>query len=374
MKEDKLFMVIANGEEQGRQVTMDYDTKTTLGHLYNFLKAHFPNKQIKIHIVDDRPLSLCSHSIVLIGEQFLKDVFPFSETIPISITELGEVTTVLVKGLGIENIYSVHSTDTVSLLKEYIIRDEQEHIKYDDLVICLAGCQEAVDENMTISDAGVQNFGSINISKKVKGGSNGPFGMIDVFNEKARRRGEFGNGPQWRATDPGFSIIGVCQNKACKANGQDVVSNNGLGTFNFKTARKQCPICRHNIGAENLVFSSCFYSIRGIGANEKVERCINWRRVDDFFEYWDPNVANNKKWKSVRISTRDHALAKTVPNNPKVKEAPIAENCVVCMNRMHSAQNITMLKCCHSFHSNCFNRWKVNEISKGTRRGCPECR
>lgn len=371
MKE--LFMVVANGEEQGRQVTMHYDTKTTFEHLYTFLNTHFRNKQIKIHVVDDRPLSLCSHSIVLIGNQFLNDVFPFPETIPISITELGEVATVLVKGLGVENIYSVHSTDTVSLLKEFIIRDEQEGIKYDELIVCIAGNQDALDENMTISEAGVQNFGSLNICKKVRGGNKGPFGLIDVFNDKARRQGEFGDSPDWRIINPGFSIYGVCRNKVCKAKGQDVVWNNGLGIFNFETARKQCPLCRHNIVAANILFSSCFYSIRGTAENGKVERCINWRRVDDFFEYWDPDVAKNKKWKSVRISTRDHALARTVPNNPKVKEAPIADNCMVCMERMHLSQPITMSKCCHSFHTNCLNRWKINEISKGTRRACPEC-
>lgn len=374
MAEDKLFMVVANGEEQGREIFMDYNEKTTLAHLYHFLKARFQNKEVKIHIVDDRPLSICSHSIVLIGDRLLKDVFPFSGTIPISITELGEITTVIVKGLGIENIYSVHSTDKVSLLKEYIIRDGQEHILYEELVISIAGYQEPLDENMTVSEAGVQNFCNLNINKRVKGGGKGLIGMIDVFNDKARRQGDFGAAPDWRTIEPGFSVYGVCGNKACKANGQEVVWNNGLGTFNLHTAQKQCPMCRHKIDASNLFFSNCFYSIRAISENNNVERCINWRRIGDFFEYWDPNVAKNKKWKFVRIIAKDLALGKTVRNNTEVKEAPIAENCVVCMERMHTAQNITMLKCCHSFHFNCLNRWRVNEVSKGTKRGCPECR
>lgn len=367
-----LLVHVSSGEYEGKQYSFPYDATTTLNDLKRIAQVEFPNKNIKLHVKDDKPISLCPQSLSLYGDKLVKSVFPFAEIVPISVTDYGPIYTVRVNGFEETKLYSFHSTTPVAVLKTRILNDEQgkKTLCEDDVAFYLDGSEKELDENMSLSQAGLENASTVNLIEKVHGGSKIVGSTVDVFNDKAMRTGHFRPAPRWRNIGAGLATEGICLNRNCEAFNQNVLANHRIGTFNIEGIKSMCPICNMVINAPRIYFALCFYTIRGHASNEAVQRYIPWRRIGHYFQYWDREEAGVKNWTFMQITTRRLELSKPVPNNPAVLEAPIADNCTVCMGGMEPTQNITMLKCCHSFHSACINAWNARN---NTMDNCPQC-
>lgn len=365
-----LPLVISFGKDVGRVMDIPFDDRTTLNDVNTMIRPKFPGQHIKMDIKDGKPISLCPQSLLLHGALLVKDIFLPNETVFISVTNYSPSYTVRVKGLESERIYSIHSSASIGLLKSLIVYDESETKSEDETSLYLDGSGEELNKNMTLQEAGLKESCTLTAIQKVLGGKSSTFGMIDVFNDKALVNKTFGTGTVWNILHPGFAIEGICENKNCVAFRQPVDSNHGFGVFNFNNVQQQCPMCHSEINGTQLFFSSCFYSIRGVAADETVQRIIPWRRVGDYYQHWNPEKAKTRNWINVQITTRQLELAKPVPNSPIIREAPIADNCTVCMGGMQPSQKITMLKCCHSYHTNCINEWKSRRNTNGN---CPQC-
>lgn len=357
-------------ESDGKLVSFSYKPSTDLSQLYTVMARQFPKKHIKLHVNDGPPISFSPDSLSVIGNVLVSDVFPYQESVPLSVTEYGQKLQIRLKCSDSESVLSLHSTESIALLKLFAGDDESHLERTNDLRMRLDGHQEFLEESKTLEESGVEQLAIIHLEPILRGGSGSTFGMIDVFNDHALRSyGPNPAAPRWRVLFPGFAAEGYCTNQVCEASGDMPISNHGFGVFNFDKVDFRCPICSNQIVATNLLFCMCFYSIRGFGKGETVQRLVPWRKIRDKYHTWDPQEAAVKQWKSMQITTRHWRFGMAVPGNSTVREAPIQDNCSVCMKGMKVSPDISMLRCTHSFHRNCINAWQSRNLG----RNCPQC-
>lgn len=374
MERKSIPLIVRHGDNEGSELYLPCSSITNIYHLHQFLMERFGDKNFRLHRLHDKPISLCSHSLHVHGNELIKNVFPFSKQIPISCTEHGSTVSVRVRGRDADDICTLHTSDSVSLLKHLTTHSENTRSEVGELSVYIDGSQEELNENQTLFEAGITQFSSVLITSKVIGGASNSFPMVDVFNDSAIRIINLEPAPVWRRIYPGFSLHGTCMSSTCVVAKGTVYWSNRMGVFNYNTALKLCPMCKLNMNVKSYGFYRCFYTIRGINADQATEHHIPWRRVGDVYQTWCPETSGVRNWSFVQIITRPLELARTVPDNPKTKEAPIADNCGICMTDMrYGRREIRMLSCCHSFHTDCYNRWELNEATKNTKRRCPDC-
>lgn len=166
----------------------------------------FGDKQFRLHRLPEKPISLCSHSFHVHANELIKCALPLSKHIPVSCTEHAPTGSVRVRGKDAEGLCTLHTSDSVSLLKQLNIHREHNRSDDVDLSVYIDGSQEELDQNQTLLEAGIKQFSSLLVTSKVIGGAPKSFRMVDVFNENTIRNIKFGPGGVGRTIYPGFSI------------------------------------------------------------------------------------------------------------------------------------------------------------------------
>lgn len=370
-----LIMIVRSGSYEGTRLSMRYDSACSLDDLNGFLQRKFPKKLVRIHVPDDTPLSICSHSLFTVRKNLIADVFPFPQQVGLAILEHGSLIHVRVKGMGSEKLLCLHKTDTVQLLKTISLQDEGSNINDEDIKIAIEGHWGDIDEDLTLAEAGILNMTCLHINIVLKECKENKRSTVNVPDEdQIRTKKSSGKSRDFSLLRHGLSIEGICRNKQCRAHIEPVICYHGFGLFLFHNLRNQCPACKSNVRINNFIFVSCFHRIQGqILKGAPLSQVVNWTKVRNAYRIWDPKKAAVNEWAVMEFSTRPLNLSMIVDGNMNVKDAPIDHTCAVCMGKMRIGDNLHMLTCCHSFHSVCFSKWSVVKVALKTGQTCPIC-
>ena len=71
--------------------------------------------------------------------------------------------------------------------------------------------------------------------------------------------------PNWREVCKGINLIGVCENKNCKAYNQEVYAKIHDENYNItkNNGLMECPICNTKCLSKNIAFYNCYYNCYG---------------------------------------------------------------------------------------------------------------
>lgn len=369
-------MLLIDGAEQGRILSLACTPKTTFHNLNKLLLDEFGDMHFRIQINEASSVSLCKHSIKVIGDRSVLDAILPINALPLSVSANGEEIQLRVKDCeGKSTVISIHESDSIATLK-MLIEHDLGISKYDQ-VLTFPNGSIFFNEEDTILKLGVSNLSTIDVSVELKGGAN-PMGnrtsaMTDVFNDLAKRDRNWGSGPEWRTHRPGFVIGGICKSPRCTAFEKDVRCNKGFGSFNLSKTKPFCPICSKQVIGHNLYFNNCFFTVRAVNAETREKKTLPWTRIGNFYRTWDSKIAGMKNWSFMQVVTREEAMAMRVPNNVLVHEAPMSRDCSICFKWMEQVSDACMLQCCHSFHKSCWSKWKNNKSSNRVSVQCPNC-
>lgn len=374
-------MIVTNGSCLGEESSFIYDEETTFKHLKDHLVSKYGEKDIRIFIDEFGPQSLCSHAIIHIHSNKLRNSLMPSWCIPLSITNLGEDICIRVRYTGDQlKIVRIHKSDCVVVLKAMI--EESTGVKREYQKLSFSGFTKNVKDSDRLEDLGVSSYSIIEVGQHVKGGRApaSRCSMVDTFNQSAEVHVPFDNtAPIWRTVSPGLCTIGICNNNNCNAFNQDVYCSHEMGPYDLIESHDRCPSCRSSIQALNIGFSDCFYTIRGVKADSNEEFRMQWTRIQSGFQTWDPASAGTCEWSLFQIVTRPLHSAH-VPESQireivvRTENIPVTPNCAICFESLNPMQKVHVLTCGHSFHFDCFKKLKLIMQRNGNRLTCPLCR
>lgn len=128
--------------------------------------------------------------------------------------------------------------------------------------------------------------------------------------DKLKRREWSSSAPQWRKTEHGLCLEGICKNSCCRAFGSKVIWNCGFtGQSGFVLEEDapgvKCPICRKFVAPTTCAFNNCDWKVEGkkwISFAEPPTRVNQkFKRADNAYFIFDDNIQVN--WLTLKITT-----------------------------------------------------------------------
>lgn len=376
MAEAEIEMIVTNGEGIGEKVNMKYDTETTVTDVARYLTEKFGALNIQLFLHEGGVISLCDHSLEVTGEKKLCSLVMPSWSYPISLTKYKEEITLRAIALNGESmLLKVHESDTVMVLKWQI--QQKTKVLIDDQKLTFSSSMLYESDLDTLDKIGVKSFSTVRVELEMKGGGieiHSPFAMVDVFQDSARRILHWStDAPFWRSVVPGLVLEGTCTNIECEAHLQNVFCSRRFGTFDMRHQKVCCPSCRMRYTIKNAGFNNCFYSVRGVKTRLDFELYMPWTKVGNNYQTWDPHKGGVENWSFLQIVTKPLHKTCKVPGGSG-KEAPVAEDCAICYDRISQKGNVEMLSCAHSFHHQCWIKWQNYQKKHYLKVRCPLCR
>ena len=116
------------------------------------------------------------------------------------------------------------------------------------------------------------------------------------------------NAQKWNIIKKGLNLSGKCENRNCEAYDKVVDCQIGLGTFNLVENYDQakCPMCKNVINLTTCTFCKCEYKLEGKKKTKEGFIMVNtpWKRVENDYEYYDPNESGIVTWLKLIIHTK----------------------------------------------------------------------
>ncbi len=157
----------------------------------------------------------------------------------------------------------------------------------------------------TFSHIGFQIIDSFGIK-----GNGMPVAFVDVSNGKVKSLEFREDVPKWRIVTLGLNIFGICKNKDCEANGEEVVYNTEILNdklhfiLNEEIPNIRCPLCKKIIKPKTCGFWECEYQFSGKKIIDGEIECYESKpkeTKDDEFEYFDPFENKEVQWLELNI-------------------------------------------------------------------------
>ena len=105
-------------------------------------------------------------------------------------------------------------------------------------------------------------------------------------------------------------------------------------------------------------FHDCYYNWIGHKIDEETDenkKCTGdiWKRVDDKFEYYNPEKSGETEWSDLQIITIES----------------YTKRCVICIKHIIVIDtNVISKPCDHQYHKDCFKK-----LENTLKRDCPAC-
>ena len=154
---------------------------------------------------------------------------------------------------------SILATSTIEDIKTMI--EKLGVMSYDQQRLIFGGKQ--LEDYKNSHFYGIKPYSYVHLVARLRGG--GIFNNVEQqFVEGSWSR----SAPKWRECRNGINIEGRCLNDKCEAFMHEVIDKKGFAKYNLDT-KCECPICRDNITAKNLIITSCNIQIIGKEVNKE---------------------------------------------------------------------------------------------------------
>ncbi|KAA6354170.1 MAG: hypothetical protein EZS28_050303 [Streblomastix strix] len=171
-----------------------------------------------------------------------------------------------------------------------------------------------------------------------------------------------------------------------------VIFNAGFGDFNLETSKATCPLCEESIVPVKPAFSECIWRIDFQKPNGVISKLIWNKAEENQYITYDQDKSGMAEFTRLIIQTKKlqstHAkqeIKKEKKDEEEEEEenddeeeeeeeeeekeenvrVPIDGACGIC-HKLKIGE-VSILKCSHSFHTNCIPRWKERGLK------CPHC-
>ena len=168
------------------------------------------------------------------------------------------------------------------------------------------------DNNKSLINYGITNLSIIQLISKealVRGGGTGIFTFVDLRKEKVKKVKFSKNAPKYRYCTQGLNILGLCTNKKCETEGNEVIVPIGFGEYdlgeNISEMEIRCPICTQVVKPKTCGFYGCAYNFLGEileGKNTESFKTETLEASEKYFYYYKPSEKLGK-WLSLKIYT-----------------------------------------------------------------------
>ncbi|KAJ3010635.1 hypothetical protein HKX48_007303 [Thoreauomyces humboldtii] len=168
-----------------------------------------------------------------------------------------------------------------------------------------------------LSHYGIRNDSYIEISGALRGGYE-PTGLglsyVNVQNPVGPQRIAWtATGPTWMIAEPGLTLEGICNNRACAAYRQMVIINLGYEEYSpiDNLEKSKCPQCGHFVESKDCALNNCQYRFVGMKITDQVRRDIvratsPWKaaRWEDAYQAFRRSHMGIAQWERLVLQTR----------------------------------------------------------------------
>ncbi|CAF1109355.1 unnamed protein product [Rotaria sordida] len=204
-------------------------------------------------------------------------------------------------------VFDVEKTTTIRELKEKYVQKAKRQQDLEKILLELDGIEFGEDDK-TLFDYNIESDSMLNLIYYDFVGRNPCFGrrFVDVSNNAGLKRVEWGKtAPDWRIAYPGLCLEGICKNKHCVANGNQVIMSLGYIEFDVvggpSRETTKCPKCFKFVNPILCGFNNCWWKYEGkkqLDESEAPEFVENdWQEADNAYHYFDENKSGIVHWR-----------------------------------------------------------------------------
>ena len=261
---------------------------------------------------------------------------------------------------------NVNLWDTVCIVKQKI--QDKEGIPPDQQRLVFSGKQ--LEDQMPLDHKSyrVTKESTLHLILRLRGGGKGPMEatFANIGADSMVNRQFAANGPAHRVLESGLGLGGTCKNAVCKASGELVVWNIGIGEFDLIADTARCPVCKMRIDPATCYFSNCKWRFVGMLKDGTVRHCaLKDTPLTGYLTCDDEAVKDQTAWARLKLFAeprygRGCAICAGVEYYEKGGLAGVEgdPNGKVCV----------LPECGHSFHRGCISAWHKVQPT------CPMCR
>jgi len=367
LKENEIKFTFLDISDPKKSFIYELDSTKENLNMKDFLSLISEEKHSLFKITDfygftiqrDRPVS------------YYRDLHPFYIEQSISKEEKSVEFPIFIKTLTGKTLEkSITTFATAYDLKEAI--EETEGIPVDQMRLVFSS--KVLQDDWTLVDYGVEEKSVINLILSLRGGGASGVAFVDITNEgKAEVKEWSMSAPLWRTvTKVGLCIEGVCNNSQCLAFERWVIISKGMGCYDVIQDKDKnfCPVCYQKVKPEKCAFTNCVYTYAGIklenGKPQEKIVCPKEYDVGDYYKLFDPEIAGESNWISLKIITKPQAWTKAYGGirYMALQKYNQEDICGICCNILDSEQE---LDCSHNFHKNCLE--SIEHLGSN----CPFC-
>ena len=227
----------------------------------------------------------------------------------------------------------------------------------------LYDCKDINDEgyyNRNLNEINLFNGHNLHFTMRLLGGYNN-YNFIDIsknlfedilFSEKASK---------WRIAGKGINFEGECKNYQCVAFKQSVISSIDNEIFDLIHDLKfiKCPMCETNFEPDNIAFSNCKYSWRGIDENNNEFKNSEEIIVGNYFRIFDKSQNGTRNWRQLKFIIdldKDYSNYSTNEKN----DSFITNSCNICLKPESNSKLLISYNCKHNAHRSCVSKLPEN--------------
>ena len=183
-----------------------------------------------------------------------------------------------------------------SVLRKYIYKTGKcsDNLKFER-------GSEILDPSLTVSQAGLPHFCTVNVYEEGKLMGRGGFSMdfTDLSKQIYEEYIFSSNAPEYRIAYKGLNICGDCKFRKCIAYKQEVIIPlKSVKRFDLikESENLECPSCGSLVSPKTVAFSLCIYKVSGKKfENDKIKpfEFVGSAKNENAVQYYDP-IKNGK--------------------------------------------------------------------------------